>query len=470
MSKPVKKSITVRLCESRPASRVKVYDDQCPGFYVSVTPNGVATFFFKYWDRAQGKQAAVRVGDYHPEHLTIEAARWTAFDLKGRVGRGEDIAQTARQAKAQQAKLSGKTVASLITEYTEWMKEPVLKKDGGIRPRIESWSNYSGFLRRFLRPTLGSMVASEVTNDHIARLIDDVRRGRVNRKYKGTAANARQTRDRISALFAWAAEAGRRYVLVSPCHNLPSLEPVRKRSRVLTEDEIRIFWHGLDRPDLPCSRAVAQGLKFALASMLRSREFMTARPQELERLGTPEAQIRVPLRKVKKRREVVQPLSSLAQEILAEAVISQDQALVFPGGDGEPLQRCTLSRALAGHWDTWRGKKIWRPGICELLGLAKFTPHDLRRTAASLAFELGFSMVDVGSCLDHNKSKGDDAPAQVTGVYVREGIFRKSRKQETKRRILEAVGEALREIVGDRPPVALPAPLPAIPADLPLAA
>ena len=50
-----------------------------------------------------------------------------------------------------------------------------------------------------------------------------------------------------SGLFNWAAEAGRDYVTASPCVNLPKLDEEHARTRVLSEDEIRIFWHGLDR-------------------------------------------------------------------------------------------------------------------------------------------------------------------------------------------------------------------------------
>ncbi|MGY4330993.1 hypothetical protein ACVWWG_005410 [Bradyrhizobium sp. LB7.2] len=52
-------------------------------------------------------------------------------------------------------------------------------------------------------------------------------------------------RKAASGLFNWAAEAGRDYVTSSPCANLPKLDPEHLRTRVLSEDEIGIFWHGL---------------------------------------------------------------------------------------------------------------------------------------------------------------------------------------------------------------------------------
>ena len=54
-------------------------------------------------------------------------------------------------------------------------------------------------------------------------------------------------RKAISGLFNWAAEAGRDYVTASPSVNLPKLDPEHPRTRVLSETEIKIIWHGLDR-------------------------------------------------------------------------------------------------------------------------------------------------------------------------------------------------------------------------------
>jgi len=448
-----KQPLTTRLCETKPAKRVKVYDDKCPGLFVSITPRGIATFYVRYWERALNKQVTLRLGDYDPEHLTVEDARAQAFDVKARVGKGEDVAQTARKAKAQKAKLSGKTVAEVIKEYIDWAKEPVKKADGEKRPRIERWEAYAGLFRRFALPTIGKMVASEVENDDIARLLNDIQHGRVNRKYKGSLSNARNTRYALSSMFTWAAEAGRRYVKLNPCRNLPRLDPPSQRERVLNDDEIRTLWHGLDRPDFPFPRSIALAIKFELVTMLRTKEFLTGTPDELKGLGTQDAQFHIPARRVKARRVIVQPLSPLAQEILAEAIADKEQPFIFSGyKKGKPHQRNALCHAAKGL--VKRGR-VFRKGICEWLGMIPWTPHDLRRTAASLAYDIGFSEADVGMCLDHTKYKGQDAPARVTGVYVRGGVVRKSRELDEKRKILDTVGLAFQRIIRNEPPVFL---------------
>ncbi len=233
--------LTDRICEKRVARRVKIYDRKCPGLYVSINTAGVATFSFKFTDPATGKQRTGWLGVYSPETFAVEDARNRVYGLRGTGAAA--LAETFRDRKVQQAR-KGKTVDEIIEERIEWMKTPVRKPDGEMRPRIESWENVASHLRRFLSPRLGKKLASEVTKHDIATLSNDIVAGKLG---VPSVANARHMRRAASGLFNWAAEAGRDYVTASPCVNLPKLDPEHARTRVLSEDEIRIFWHGLDR-------------------------------------------------------------------------------------------------------------------------------------------------------------------------------------------------------------------------------
>jgi integrase len=84
---------------------------------------------------------------------------------------------------------------------------------------------------------------------------------------------------------------------------------------------------------------------------------------------------------------------------------------VFPGRFGDsPLSRQAMSGALTGTKVTKNGKRVTRtPSICELLGIAPFTPHDLRRrTAATMRGELGLSEAAIALCLDHQANKDEN--------------------------------------------------------------
>src|SRR5438270_3994773 len=137
--------LTNRMCEKRFAKRVKFYDRKCPGLYVSITTAGVATFSFKFTDRASGKQRTGWLGLHNPETFTVEDARSKVYGLKG-MG-GDAMAETFRDRKERQAK-RGKAVAEIIEERIAWMQTPVRKADGEMRPRLESWENTARHLRR----------------------------------------------------------------------------------------------------------------------------------------------------------------------------------------------------------------------------------------------------------------------------------------------------------------------------------
>ncbi|MEY9189545.1 Arm DNA-binding domain-containing protein [Bradyrhizobium ottawaense] len=141
--------LTDRLCEKRVTKRTKLYDRKCPGLYVSITTAGVATFSFKFTDRQTGKQRTGWLGVYNPETFTVEDARSKVYGLKS-MG-GEALAETFRDQKTAKAK-RGKTVAEIIDERIVWMKSPVKKPDGEMRPRLESWENTASHLNRFIRP------------------------------------------------------------------------------------------------------------------------------------------------------------------------------------------------------------------------------------------------------------------------------------------------------------------------------
>ena len=78
-------------------SALKVYDRKCPGLYVSINVDGVATFSLRYTDRFTGKRKSVWLGVYIPGHFTVDDARAQCLCPKGRIGMGENVVETLRQ-------------------------------------------------------------------------------------------------------------------------------------------------------------------------------------------------------------------------------------------------------------------------------------------------------------------------------------------------------------------------------------
>jgi hypothetical protein len=131
------------------------------------------------------------------------------------------------------------------------------------------------------------------------------------------------------------------------------------RDRVLTEDEIRSLWRGLDREDMPWDRKTRLAIKFALTTMLRSGERL---PINRDELNTENGTVDIPARRVKKRRVINQPLSDLALEIIKEALSDDGQQYIFKSPlDDMPMERKAMATALRGT--KYKNGKTKTPGI-----------------------------------------------------------------------------------------------------------
>jgi integrase len=431
--------LTDRICEKRVDKRVRIYDRKCPGLFVSIITAGTSTFFFKFTDRATGKQRCKWLGVYNPETFTVEHARAEVYAVRARIGKGENVAESFRQQKATATK-QGVTVDQLIEKRIEAISVLEKKDDGEMRPTVESCENVARHLRNLVSPRLGRMIAREVTPDDIATLSSDIAAGKYvvdGKARKASLSNARHLRRACSAMFRWAMEAGdHRFVDANPCVNLPKLKRERPKTRVLSEDEIGVLWRGLGREDLPWDRTTLLALKLALVTMLRSNELLPIHKSELDVKG---GVVNIPAKRVKKRRLIRQPLSSLAVEIITEAMGNYEYAFAGRFGNA-PLSRQAMSGALKGTKKT--------AGLCALLGMKPFTPHDLRRTAATMCERLRLPGGDISLCLDHQSSKdenGNDWPVVTQDVYSLAFEARVARKRE----VLDAWAVKLREIIAE---------------------
>jgi integrase len=193
---------------------------------------------------------------------------------------------------------------------------------------------------------------------------------------------------------------------------------------------------------MPWDRKTRLAIKFALVSMLRSWEALGMARCELDAMS---GVVNIPAKRVKKRRLICQPLSDLALEILTESMGNCDFAFAGRFGDA-PLSRHAMSDALRGT--KHRNGEVKTPGICALLGIKPFTPHDLRRTAATMSEYLRLPGGDIALCLDHQSDKdenGNDWPVVTQEVYSLGFTARVTRKRE----VLDAWAVELRRIIGD---------------------
>jgi integrase len=431
--------LTDRLCETPVKVRKKPHDRLCPGLYVDIRPPCVASFYVSFTDAA-GRPKSRKFGVYNRKTFNVAHARGKVFAWKAMGGAA--IGETLRQKKDDTTK-RGVIVNQVIKEYVEWMQGSDPKSD---EPRRRSWGNVASYLRRYVGTRLGHMIASEVTNKDIAVLSDDILFGRFKVKGKPgkpSIACARHMRTAASAMFKWAAVPQRGYVTTNPCVNLDDLPDEEPRSRVLSEDEVRTLWHGLDRPDLPGEPRTRLALKFALVTMLRSWEVLGIQRGEL---NPAEGTVDIPKIRVKAKRNIQQPLSDLAWQIITEAMGDNDYAFLGRFGDNAANKKA-MATALRGTKHA--NGKVKVPGLCALLGMKAFGVHDLRRTASTLLGELeDVSDYGISLCLDHQTGKdkdGNKLPAVTNKHY---NLATKKRVNE-KRKVLDRWAVELRRIIAE---------------------
>ena len=166
------------------------------------------------------------------------------------------------------------------------------------------------------------------------------------------------------------------------------------RDRKLNAEEVRIFWRAIEKDNTEMSRPVRLALKLILVTAQRAGEVAGAEWSEID---TAAALWTIPANKSKNGRMHRVPLSSLALEIIGELrELAGDRPHLLPSVHSklrpdEPLSQRALSRALRNNRDD-DGK---------LFGLEPFTPHDLRRTAASMMTTLGIQRLHVSKVLNH---------------------------------------------------------------------
>jgi integrase len=403
--------------------RLELSDAACPGLILRVTKAGSKTFSFKYWSPL-GKTVALTLGSY-PD-LELAAARSKVADHRKTIAADEDPRRLQRQERKKAAREQELSFDKFADRYI----------DEYAKPNKKSWKGDVGYLKR-PREEWGRQPAASITDDDVADLLDTIA--------ENAPVSANRTQSILHKMFKWGMQPGRKYV---PSNPLAGLErrggKEKKRDRVLNDDEIRTLWWGLDRDGMPAERHVCVAIRMILTTMVRPYQAAGAQICELTNLGTASALYDMPPGRVKKDRAVIVPLSDLACTIIDEAIQDKAQKVLFPSKFDETgstsIARASISQALSGKKNGKKvnGKTEDRIGIREFLGMAHFTAHDLRRTAATIARRAGAPRPDVKALLDH--LQGD-----VTDVYDKYDMLLE------KRRVADILAAELRRIIDSSP-------------------
>ena len=325
-----------------------------------------------YW--FEGTQKRMTFGIY-PE-MTLEKAHSSHAKVREQLIKGIDPNELLIQANI--AHRGSPTVSQLVNEYIEkWAK-----------PRKRTWEEDARMLSKDVIPNLGKRKAKDIKRRDIVLLIDEI----VDRNSPITA---NRTLRIIKKMFSFAVKRG--VLDASPCVEIDSPAKENQRERVLTEEEIKIFWFGLDKAKM--SDATKLVLRLLLITAQRKGEVSQAEWSEIDLKNK---WWTIPKERSKNERIHRVPLSPMAIDIFKQAkILAGESRWVFPSSKGLPVTPRSISRAIRNNSEQSNGNRKHTPPYGDFFKIDHFTPHDLRRTATSMMTSLKIAELDVSKVLNH---------------------------------------------------------------------
>lgn len=327
-----------------------------------------------------------------------EAARLTMDRRRGIEPKTErQAAEEARQAEASakqaheaEHKRAEAVAAARITVtdlFDRW--EAVVltsRKDGGKEMRR--------LFEKDVLPTLGSMAVEDVKKGHITGVTDALLARGVNRLAKLTFASIRQ-------MFRFAQD--RDIIEADPTASIRKTAiggKVVERDRVLSEAEIRELKQVI--PNANLTPSTERAIWICLATGCRIGELLQAR---WEHLDLPTGTWRIPEENSKNQRAHKVFLSAFAMEqFTALKIFNGTGAWCYPNRDGsDHVCPKTITVQLGDRQRPARDALSKRVAATTALVLSggRWTPHDLRRTAATMMVMLGALPEVAERCLNH---------------------------------------------------------------------
>jgi integrase len=366
-----------------------------------VNDSGAKTWVFLYASPATGRRAKLTFGTYPA--LSLTAARDAALALTVAVKGGQDPA--AKRRAQHDAESFGKLAEAYLREH-----EQKLARDG----KSGGWTaEVKRLLSADILPKIGAHRAEAITKQHVMGVIEPI-------VERGAYVTADHVLGLVRAIYNWAAGTGR--LEVNPTFGLKKRHAARPRERVLSDNEIRKLWQGLDaRPGL--SPEIRDALKLQLLLGLRRGEVLGAAKREVD---LERAVWVLPAERTKSRREHVLPLSAMALRILDETIRRAGESeWLFPSSAGSaPMRARSASRALL----RMRGG----------LELADVGTHDLRRTLATGLGNLDVRDEVIERVLNH-------APRTVAGRH-----YNHAKHFDAMKNALESWSARVQGIVDDK--------------------
>lgn len=382
------------------ARRQEIPDSLCMGLYLVVQPTGKKGWQVRY--RHSGVHRRMTLGAY--PILSLAEARQRARVALAGAAEGRDPAGEVRAAKAPKVEVERDKFSAVADLF--------MRRHASHNRRAD---DVAAMLRREVLPAWGDRNIPEIGKRDVLDVLDAI----VDR---GSPITANRLRAHLNTLFNWA--KGRDIITTNPLDGVKPPAPETARDRVLTDDEIKLFWAACETIGQPF------GPLFQLLLLTGQRRGEVG--------GMTDGEVKaglwtIPAARSKNGDEHTVPLGEGALAVLAGVERIKGKAgLIFTtngtsGVSGFTRAKERLDATIAKLND---GEKI-----------PDFTLHDLRRTAATGMAGLGFPPHVVEAVLNHRSG----TRRGVAGVYNRFTYA------EEKAAALEAWGRRVLSLVEGKP-------------------
>jgi len=358
------------------------------GLALCVYPSGGKTWFFIY--TFEEKRFSLSLGNY-PDRTLAEATvkfdeYWKLFSSGRNPALVEDEAREERR--------KAPTVADLADEY--------IKKHAKVKKK--SWEADERALAVEVVPKWGKRKAADIRKRDVVLLLEEI-------VERGSPVMSNRVRALLSKMFNFGVD--RDIVEANPCSGVKALAEESPRERHLCDEEIKVLWNQLDTNDeLVMSEETKRALKLILVTAQRPGEVSGMHRNELEGCWWT-----IPVERSKNGKSHRVYLTGLALEL-----IGGKEGFIFESPKGDmPIDEKGLARALRRNikGQLYKTDKVKRrngkeyvrgayrqkasPEDPNRLGIDFFTPHDLRRTAATHMAESGVLEEIVDRVLNHSR-------------------------------------------------------------------
>jgi len=376
------------------------------GFGVRVTAGGSRAFVLNY--RLRGREHRYTIGAW-PDWSALKAVR-EARNLRQRVDRGENPLEDRAPSPA--AKTISTVLDDFITRY-------VRNKDRPLR----SAADIESALNRLVKPRIGKLGVYDLRRSHIAAMMDRI-------EDEAGPVMADRTRAYLRKALSWYGERDDQFNLTAAFVRVkPRANPKdRARTRVLSDEEIRVIWAVLSK-----AQTFGAIVKTLLLTAQRRDEVAHMSRREIGHDGI----WVIPAERYKTKQPNFVPLSKAVLAIIEAQPRVEDCDYVFPSQVKTPFSGFGKSKATLDKAVLLYMQKHAKQGT-EIVPPPNWTLHDLRRTAKTL-------MVRAGVRPDISERVLGHVIAGVEGTYDRHSYA------DEKRDALEKLAAIVERIVDPLP-------------------